>query len=122
WQDGMFGWLLSGFLVDKLQDAGMRRSVVYKSALGLSGLGVMISFLALPQVSDPYAAVAVLSATLFLLYFGSLYWSFPAILASKDKVGVIGGGMNFSGSSRGIAGPLITRFLLPVTRRPPIAR
>src|SRR6202012_876427 len=51
---GMFGSLLSGFLVDKLQDAGMRRSVVYKSALGLSGLGVMLSFLALPQVSDAY--------------------------------------------------------------------
>jgi MFS transporter, ACS family, D-galactonate transporter len=112
---GMFGSLLSGFLVDKLQDAGVRRSVVYKSALGLSGLGVMISFLALPQVSDPYAAVAVLSATLFLLYFGSLYWSFPAILASKDKVGVIGGVMNFAGSSSGIAVPIITGFILQVT-------
>jgi len=112
---GMFGSLLSGFLVDKLQDVGVRRSVVYKSALGLSGLGVMISFLALPQVSDPYAAVAVLSATLFLLYFGSLYWSFPAILASKDKVGVIGGVMNFAGSSSGIAVPIITGFILQAT-------
>ncbi len=112
---GMFGSLLSGFLVDKLQDFGVRRSVVYKSALGLSGLGVMLSFLALPQVSDPYAAVAVLSATLFLLYFGSLYWSFPAILVSKDKVGVIGGVMNFAGSSSGIAVPIITGFILQVT-------
>src|SRR5215467_2461957 len=47
---GMFGSLASGFLVDKLQDRGMPRAVVYKSALGVSGLGVMLAFLALPQV------------------------------------------------------------------------
>jgi ACS family D-galactonate transporter-like MFS transporter len=52
---------------------------------------------------------------LFLLYFGSLYWSFPAILVSKDKVGVIGGVMNFAGSSSGIAVPIITGFILQVT-------
>ena len=40
--------------------------------------------------------VALLSATLFFLYFGSLYWSLPAILAPKDKVGVVGGTMNFA--------------------------
>jgi MFS transporter, ACS family, D-galactonate transporter len=112
---GMFGSLLSGFLVDKLQDAGLRRATVYKSALGLSGLGVMLAFLALPDIADAYAAVAVLSVTLFLLYFGSLYWSFPAILVSKDKVGVIGGVMNFAGSSSGIAVPIITGFILQAT-------
>jgi MFS transporter, ACS family, D-galactonate transporter len=112
---GMFGSLLSGFLVDKLQDAGVRRATVYKSALGLSGFGVMLAFLALPEISDAYAAVAVLSVTLFLLYFGSLYWSFPAILVSKDKVGVIGGVMNFAGSASGIAVPIITGFILQAT-------
>lgn len=112
---GMFGSLASGFLVDKLQDRGMRRATVYKSTLGVTGLGVMLSFLALPHVADPIAAVALLSATLFLLYFGSLYWSLPAILAPKDKVGVVGGIMNFAGSSSGIAVPIITGYILQVT-------
>jgi MFS transporter, ACS family, D-galactonate transporter len=112
---GMFGSLTSGFLVDKLQDRGVPRAVVYKSALGVTGLGVMLAFLALPQVADPIAAVALLSVTLFLLYFGSLYWSLPAILASKDKVGVVGGVMNFAGSSRGIAIPIITGLILQAT-------
>ena len=112
---GMFGSLASGFLVDKLQDRGMRRATVYKSTLGLTGLGVMASFLALPHVADPAAAVALLSVTLFFLYFGSLYWSLPAILAPKDKVGVVGGVMNFAGSSSGIAVPIITGYILQVT-------
>ena len=112
---GMFGSLASGFLADKLQDLGYSRAAVYKGALGVTGLGVMLAFLALPQVADPIAAVALLSATLFLLYFGSLYWSLPAILASKDKVGVVGGVMNFAGSSSGIAVPIITGLILQAT-------
>jgi MFS transporter, ACS family, D-galactonate transporter len=112
---GTFGALTGGFLVDKLQDRGMPRAVVYKSALGVTGLGVVLAFLALPQVADPIAAVALLSVTLFLLYFGSLYWSLPAILASKDKVGLVGGVMNFAGSSSGIAVPIITGLILQAT-------
>jgi MFS transporter, ACS family, D-galactonate transporter len=112
---GMFGSLTSGFLVDKLQERGMRRSTVYKTALGVTGVGVMLSFLALPEIANPVGAVALLSCTLFLLYFGSLYWSFPAILAPKDKVGIIGGTMNFAGSSSGIAIPIITGLILQVT-------
>jgi MFS transporter, ACS family, D-galactonate transporter len=112
---GMFGSLTSGFLVDKLQERGMRRGAVYKWALGVSGIGVMLSFFALPEISDPVAAVALLSCTLFLLYFGSLYWSFPAILAPHDKVGIVGGAMNFAGSSSGIAIPIITGLILQST-------
>lgn len=112
---GMFGSLASGFLVDRLQDRGMRRSVVYKTTLAITGIAVMLSFLALPEVADPVAAVALLSATLFFLYFGSLYWSLPAILAPKDKVGVVGGTMNFAGSASGIAVPIITGYILQIT-------
>lgn len=112
---GMFGSLASGFLVDKLQDRGIRRALVYKVTLGVTGVAVMLSFLALPEVADPVAAVAVLSATLFFLYFGSLYWSLPAILAPKDKVGLVGGTMNFAGSASGIAVPIITGYILQIT-------
>jgi ACS family D-galactonate transporter-like MFS transporter len=75
----------------------------------------MLSFLLLPHIADPVGAVALLSCTLFLLYFGSLYWSFPAILAPKEKVGVVGGAMNFAGSASGVAIPIITGLILQVT-------
>jgi ACS family D-galactonate transporter-like MFS transporter len=112
---GMFGSLTSGFLVDRLLEQGRRRAPVYKWTLGVSGIGVMLSFLALPHIADPVGAVALLSATLFLLYFGSLYWSLPAILAPKEKVGIVGGAMNFAGSSSGIAVPIITGLILQAT-------
>jgi MFS transporter, ACS family, D-galactonate transporter len=109
---GAVGSLSAGFVVDRLQSWGAPRGMSYKGALGLTGLGVLAAFVVLPTVSDPWAAVAVLAATVFCLYWGSLYWSLPVILAPRDKVGLVGGTMNFAGSSSGIAIPLITGFIL----------
>ena len=112
---GMFGSLCGGFLADALLKRGFSRALVYKGLLGFSGLATMASFILLPEVADPVWAVAVLSSTLFFLYWGSLYWSFPAVLAPRSKVGVVGGLMNFAGSASGIAVPIITGVILQVT-------
>jgi MFS transporter, ACS family, D-galactonate transporter len=112
---GAIGSLASGFLVDGLLARGFPHGTVYRWLLGLSGLGLVLAFLAMPQVADPVAAVMLLSATLFLLYCGSLYWSLPAILAPKGRVGVVGGAMNFAGSASGIAVPIITGLILQAT-------
>jgi MFS transporter, ACS family, D-galactonate transporter len=112
---GMFGSLFAGITADALISRGYTRRAVYRWLLGISGLAILASFLALPHVADPIAAVAILSGTLFFLYWGSLYWSLPTVLAPHEKVGVIGGLMNFAGSSSGIAVPLITGGLLQLT-------
>jgi ACS family D-galactonate transporter-like MFS transporter len=112
---GMAGSLFAGFTADALLARGLRRSPVYKGLLGFSGLAVLCAFLALPQVADPVGAVAILSATLFFLYWGSLYWSLPTVLAPRDKVGILGGLMNFAGSASGIAVPIITGAILQFT-------
>ncbi len=112
---GMAGSLFAGFAADGLLTRGVARSVAVKSLLGFSGLAVMCSFLALPYVGDPVAAVAILSATLFFLYWGSLYWSLPTVLAPREKVGILGGTMNFAGSASGIAVPIITGAILQYT-------
>ena len=104
-----------GFLADTLLTRGISRAVVYKTLLGFSGLATLASFLILQVVADPAGAVAVLSATLFFLYWGSLYWSLPTILAPREKVGVLGGAMNLAGSASGIAVPIITGMLLDAT-------
>lgn len=112
---GMFGSLFAGMVADDLISRGFARRTVYRWMLGFSGIATLISFLALPQVSDPIVAVAILSSTLFFLYWGSLYWSLPTILAPREKVGFVGGLMNFAGSSSGIAVPIITGGLLQLT-------
>ncbi|SDV47053.1 MFS transporter [Chitinasiproducens palmae] len=112
---GMLGSLCSGFLADMLQRQGVRRSVAYKSLLGISGIGLALAFWALTRVSDVVGAVALLTATQFFLWFGSLYWSLPALLAPKERVGLVGSLMNFAGSASGIAIPIIAGFILQAT-------
>jgi ACS family D-galactonate transporter-like MFS transporter len=73
------------------------------------------TFVALPYVSDPVGAVALLLVTVFFVYWGSLYWSLPPLLALRDKVGRLGGTINFAGSSSGIAVPIIIGFILQST-------
>ncbi len=112
---GMAGSLTGGFLADFLVQAGFSRSLVYKSMLTVSGLATLATFIALPEIADPVLAVAALTVTLFFLYWGSLYWSLPALLAPRAQVGLLGGLMNLAGSASGIAVPVITGMILDWT-------
>jgi len=112
---GALGSLTAGFAADGLQRRGHPRRLVLRSLLGVSGAGTVAGFALLPHVADPVTAIALLAATAFLLLWGSLYWSFPAMLAPRGRVGLVGGVMNFAGSASGIAVPIITGVILDVT-------
>lgn len=112
---GMTGSLFAGFAADALFARGWSRTTVYRGMLGISGLAIFATFVALPQVANPVGAVALLSVTLFFLYWGSLYWSLPPLLAPAGKVGLVGGIMNFAGSASGIAVPILTGLILQAT-------
>lgn len=109
---GAIGSLTGGFLCDRLIAKGVRRGVAAKGLLAFSGLVALGAFLLLPSLSDAYLAVGLLSLTAFFLMWGSLYWSFPALLASPARVGLIGGVMNLAGSLGGIAVPILVGLLL----------
>lgn len=109
---GAAGSLVGGFLCDLLVRKGVRRGLAAKGLLSCSGLVALAAFLLLPRLTDPYAAVALLSLTAFFLMWGSLYWSFPALLAAPARVGLIGGVMNLAGSLGGIAVPILVGLLL----------
>ncbi len=109
---GAAGSLTGGFLCDRLIARGVRRGVAAKALLAFSGLVALGAFLLLPSLSDAHLAVGLLSLTAFFLMWGSLYWSFPALLASPARVGLIGGVMNLAGSLGGIAVPILVGLLL----------
>lgn len=109
---GAVGSLVGGFLCDLLIRRGVRRGLAAKGLLSVSGLMALVAFLLLPSLDNPYAAVALLSLTAFFLMWGSLYWSFPALLAAPARVGLIGGVMNMAGSLGGIAVPILVGVLL----------
>jgi ACS family D-galactonate transporter-like MFS transporter len=109
---GALGSLTGGFLCDGLIRKGVSRGVAVKSLLAFSGLVALGAFLLLPTLSHPFAAVALLAMTAFFLMWGSLYWSFPALLAAPARVGLIGGVMNMAGSSGGIVVPILVGVIL----------
>lgn len=112
---GMAGSLVSGFVADRLQLMGWKTGFVYKLLLCGSGILVMAGFMILPDISDIRAAVTILCATLFFLYFGSLYWSLPVLFAPKEQVGIVGSIMNMAGSVSGVCVPIIAGQILDRT-------
>ena len=112
---GTLGCLFSGFFVDFLVKKGVSYNVALKSLLSVSGIVGLCILYALATVTDPDTAVGLLAVAAFFMMFGSLYWSFPAILAPTDRVGVIGGFMNMANSCAGILVPILVGVILQAT-------
>ncbi|MFL9944449.1 MFS transporter [Paraburkholderia agricolaris] len=112
---GALGSLAGGFLCDALCHRGLARGRVVKGMIIVSGLATLAVLAALPSISSAFEAVAVLCLAAFFLMWGSLYWSLPSLLATPQRVGLLGALMNCAGSVGGISIPLITGFLLQRT-------
>lgn len=112
---GTAGCLFSGFFVDYLVKKGVSHNVALKSLLSLSGIVGLLTLYALSTITNPVIAVGLLSVAAFFMMFGSLYWSFPAILAPKDRVGMVGGLMNMANSCAGILVPIMVGVILQAT-------
>jgi ACS family D-galactonate transporter-like MFS transporter len=109
---GAAGSLSGGFLLDALVKRGMKHGPALKALLAMSGMVALAAFLSLPYLSNPIAAVAVLCVAACFLMWGSLYWSLPALLTTREKMGLAGGAMNMAGSVGGIAVPLLVGVML----------
>jgi len=114
---GTLGSLCGGFLSDTLVKKGVAQRIAVKTVLMLSGVSTLIAFSLLPKMNDPIVAIATLSVAAFFLMWGSLYWSFPALIAPKSKVGIVGGIMNMAGSIGGIVVPILVGFILAQTNK-----
>ena len=68
--------------------------------------------MALPYVQDSITAVALLCVGVFFNLFGGLYWTIPGMLAKRENIGVVGGVMNFAGTSAGIIVPIVAGILV----------
>lgn len=111
---GAAGEILSGLLADYLQKR-MNRNRAFKILFGGSGALSLIALAMLPFVSDPGTAVTLLCIGVFFNLFGGLYWTIPGMLAKPDKVGLVGGVMNFAGTSSGIIVPIVAGLLVQFT-------
>lgn len=109
------GSLVGGFLCDTLVARGVQRGRSIKGMVLVSGIVMLLALIALPRISAPMQAVAMLCATAFFLMWGSLYWSLPSLLVPRQRVGLVGSSMNCAGSVGGVLIPIITGLLLQAT-------
>lgn len=112
---GGCGSLCGGWLADKLASKGFGQARSCKFLLTVSGICTLISFALLPSIPDVKTSIILLSYAAFVLMWGSMYWTFPPLLAPRSRVATVGGMMNMAGSVGGICIPLLVGLILDVT-------
>lgn len=112
---GGCGSLCGGWLADKLSSKGLGRGRSCKLLLTISGVCTLFAFAVLPSIPDVKTSIILLSCAAFVLMWGSMYWTFPPLLAPRSRVATVGGMMNMAGSVGGICIPLIVGLILDVT-------
>ncbi|MGO2658161.1 MFS transporter [Mycetocola reblochoni] len=109
---GVLGQLVAGTATDTFRARTTNYNSVMKTILAISGIGTVASILALPAISNGYVAIVALGLAVFFVQFGGIYWAFPAWLAPKKQVGVVGGVMNVASSVGGGIAPVVMGYAI----------
>ena len=112
---GFIGELVGGYISDKWLASGAAPNLVMRVMFGIAGVVATISVFCVAYASSPRMVVILLSATLFFLRWGGLYWSIPAMLATRNKVGALGGLLNFGGNLGGMVIPIVVGAIVQYT-------
>jgi MFS transporter, ACS family, D-galactonate transporter len=112
---GFVGEIFAGFLADRWKERGGSPNRVMRSVLGISGALTTLSTFCLPFVTTARAAVALLASALFFLRWAGLYWSIPATLTDRERAGLLGGLMNFTGNIGGVLVPVVVGVIVQTT-------
>ena len=112
---GFVGELVGGQIADRWRGFGGRPNVIFRTLFGFAAAVATLSILGVAYVETPFAAVLLLSVTLFFLRWCGMYWAIPGILASRARSGFLGGCMNFAGNIAGVTVPLIVGLIVQTT-------
>jgi MFS transporter, ACS family, D-galactonate transporter len=112
---GFVGELVGGWISDEWRARGGPPNRVYRTMFAVAALFTTASIFAVGYVTNPIAVVGLLSVVLFFLRWCGMYWAIPAILATRDRAGFLGGCMNFSGNIAGITVPIIVGVIVQIT-------
>lgn len=107
---GVIGQVVAGTVTDRLRSRSTRYNLVMRSILAVSGVGTLVSVLSLQVISNGYVALLALGFAVFFNQFGGVYWAFPAWLAPKPHVGIVGGVMNVASSAGGGLAPVVMGY------------
>jgi ACS family D-galactonate transporter-like MFS transporter len=112
---GFIGELVGGYIADKWLASGAAPNLVMRVVFGIAAVVATISVFSVAYATNPRVVVVLLSATLFFVRWGGLYWSIPAMLATRNKVGALGGLLNFGGNIGGMVIPIVVGAIVQYT-------
>ena len=112
---GFIGELVGGYIADKWLASGAAPNLVMRTIFGVAGVVATVAVFSVAHAKSPATVVILLSITLFFLRWGGLYWSIPAMLATRHKVGALGGLLNFGGNIGGMMIPIVIGAIVQYT-------
>lgn len=116
WIVGFIGLALGGFISDKIFKVTGRLLLSRKIVLVVCLLVAAVCVALAGTVSSVVPAVVLMSVSIFFLYVtGAIYWAIIQDVVHKSRVGSVSGFIHLIGSLSGIAGPIITGFIVQHT-------
>jgi MFS transporter, ACS family, D-galactonate transporter len=107
---------VGGWFVDSLIQRGWNASRVRQFFL-VGGTSVGLCIFGVAQAHSGLAAVVWISFALTGLSIAApVGWSAPSLIAPRESVGTVGGIMNLSNQLSGIAAPIVTGFVVAITK------
>jgi len=96
---GFVGEIVGGSVLDLLIRRNVPRGVACRIVFGISAVIATTALFAVPHLHDITTIVAVLAVALFFTRWSNLYWAVPTMLVASEKVGLVGGVMNFGATA-----------------------
>jgi ACS family D-galactonate transporter-like MFS transporter len=112
---GFIGELVGGWIADKWSGSGASPNLVLRTIFGVAAIVSTVSIFSVSYTTNSRVVIVLLSSTLFFLRWCGIYWSLPSILATRNKVGFLGGVMNLGGNVAGIGVPLLVGLIVQYT-------
>lgn len=112
---GFVGELVGGWVADKWMEAGAAQATVLRTLFGFSSIVATLAIYSVTKFNDPTTVVILLSVTLFFLRWCGLFWCIPSILATRSRIGFLGGVMNLGGNFAGIGVPILVGMIVQAT-------
>lgn len=96
---GFVGEIVGGFVLDGLIRRNVASGVACRIVFGLSAIIATAALFTVTNLHDITAIVVVLAIALFFTRWSNLYWAIPTMLVAPEKVGLVGGAMNFGATA-----------------------
>ena len=108
--------IVGGWLVDSLIRRGWKAARVRRTTL-VSGMLLGLGIFGVAYARDVQTALLWITISITGLSIAApVGWSMPSLIAPKESVGTVGGIMNLSNQIAAIAAPIVTGYIVTVTK------